>query len=131
MADTATSNAIVTVKTRNKMMRSRAGEITLPKIEGMAFGNGGVDASGQVIAPDEKQETLTNELLRKPIDGYKILTETSCRYECTLEKPELAGESISEIALYDTDGDLVAIKNFMPKGKDGDLEMTFQLDDVF
>jgi hypothetical protein len=46
-----------------------------------------------------------------------------------LEKTELAGYKISELALYDEDGDLVAIKNCLPKGKDDDLEMTFQIDD--
>ena len=53
------------------------------------------------------------------------------RYECTLENDELVGQYISELALYDEDGDLVAIKNFLRKGKDSDLEMVFQMDDEF
>lgn len=125
------ANAIVTLKARSKMLRARAGEITLPKITGFAFGNGGVDSSGKVIIPDDSQVSLNSELLRKEIDGYTMISETKCRYECTLSDKELAGESISEIALYDSDGDIVAIKTFSSKGKDDDLEMTFQIDDIF
>lgn len=125
------ADAVITKKARNKMLRARAGEILLPKITGFAFGGGGVDDSGSVLTPDADQETLHSELLRKEIDGYTMLSDTTCRYECTLENEELAGESISEIALYDADGDLVAIKNCMPKGKDGDFEMVFQIDDMF
>lgn len=124
-------NQIITKKARKKMVQARAGVIALPKIVGMAFGNGGEDGSGNVISPLESQETLNNELYRKEIDGYTFISDTSCRYECTLDTTELAGENISELAIYDEDGDLVAIKNFMEKGKDNDLEMTFQVDDVF
>lgn len=122
-------NAIVTIKAREKMLKARAGEAELSKIVGFAFGNGGVDSSGDVITPTEDQEALNNELLRKVIDGYTFTSNLVCRYACTLEKSELAGYKISEIALYDEDGDLVAIKNFTSKGKDDDLEMTFQIDD--
>ena len=125
------ADAIVTLKARNKMLRARAGEIMLPKIAGFAFGNGGVDSSGNVLAPNENQESLNSELLRKEIDGYTMISDTKCRYECTLANEELAGESISEIALYDADGDIIAIKTFSAKGKDADFEMTFQIDDTF
>lgn len=124
-------DAVVTVKARNKMLRARAGEIPLPKIVGFSFGDGGVDDSGNVLTPDTNQEELNSELLRKEIDSYTMISETRCKYECTLGNKELAGESISEIALYDTDGDLVAIKNCMPKGKDNDFEMKFEIVDCF
>lgn len=125
------ADAVVTKIARNKMLRARAGEISLPKIVGFAFGDGGVDDSGNVLTPDTNQNTLNSELLRKEIDGYTMLSDTTCRYECTLENEELAGESISEMALYDADGDLVVIKNCMPKGKDNDFEMKFEITDCF
>ena len=124
-------NAVVTVKSREKLLKARAGAILLPKIVGFAFGNGGADVDGNVISPDEKQVELNSELLRKNIDNYTITSDTTCRYECTLAENELVGEKISEIALYDAEGDLVAIKTFSPKEKDGDFQMTFQVDDVF
>ena len=39
--------------------------------------------------------------------------------------------SISEIGLYDEDGDIVCIKAFLRKGKDDDVEQTYALDDIF
>lgn len=122
-------NAVVTIKAREKMLKARAGNTSLPKIVGFAFGNGGIDSNGNVIEPSEGSNALANELLRKEIDGYEFMSDLVCRYACTLGKTELAGYKISEIALYDSEGDLVAIKNFLPKGKDDDLEMTFQIDD--
>lgn len=125
------ADAVVTAIAKKKMMRARAGEINLPKIVGMAFGSGGVDSSLNVITPVATQTALKNELMRKKIDGYTILSDSKCRYECTLKNNELVGSYISELALYDEDGDLVAIKNFMRKGKDADVEMTMQIDDEF
>lgn len=124
-------NVIITKKARENMVKARAGAIILPKIMGMAFGDGGVDTDGNVITPAEDQAALTNELLRKEISGYEFVNDTTCRYTCTLAEPELAGEDISEIGMYDENGDIVCIKNFKAKGKDGDMEMTFTLDDVF
>ena len=67
----------------------------------------------------------------KAIDGYTFPNDTTCRYECTLAESELAGKEISEIGLYDTNGDIVCIKTFTRKGKDDDVEQTYVLDDIF
>lgn len=124
-------NAVITKAAREKMVKARAGAIILPKVVGMAFGNGGVDADGSVIPPTESQSELSNEIFRKEIDGYSFPEDTTCRYECTLAESELAGEEISEIGLYDEDGDILCIKTFMRKGKDDDVEQTYSLDDIF
>ncbi len=126
-------NVLITTNARRKLALARAGAIELPPIVGMAFGDGGVDESGVVVAPSEGQTELTSELYRKAIDGYAVLEDepATVRYDCTLLKEELADKHISEIALYDADGDLVCIKTFNKKGKDDDVEMTFTLDDVF
>lgn len=124
-------NVIITKSARKKLVQARAGAITLPKIIGMVFGDGGVDASGNVIAPSDNQTTLSHEIFRKAINGYSFTSETTCRYECTLSESELEGEYISEIGLYDADGDIICIKTFTKKGKDSDIEMTYTLDDVF
>lgn len=124
-------NVVITKNARMKLVKARAGAITLPKVVGMAFGNGGVDADGAVIEPPDTQTALAGELLRKPVDGYSFPEDCICRYECTLRENELAGEEISEIGLYDEDGDIVCIKNFTRKGKDDDVEQTYVLDDIF
>lgn len=131
MSTEKNKNVIITKKAREKLVKARAGAIHLPKIIGMAFGNGGTDASGTVLPPTEAQQNLSNEIFRKEIDGYSFPEDTTCRYECTLAESELAGEEISEIGLYDEEGDIVCIKTFMRKGKDGDVEQTYVLDDVF
>ncbi len=127
----ATTNAIVTTLARSKMVKARAGEITLPVITGMAFGDGGVDSGGQVIPPTSTQTALNHELLRKAYTAKQTVSSTTIQYDCTLSESELAGEKISEIALYDDDGDLLCIKTFSAKGKDADLELTFSIQDIF
>ncbi len=124
-------NVVITNAARMKLVKARAGALTLPKVVGMAFGNGGVAADGTVIKPSDSQTELVNELYRKQIDGYSFPSDTTCRYECTLTESELAGEEISEVGLYDEDGDIVCIKNFTRKGKDDDVEQTYVLDDIF
>ena len=124
-------NVVITKTARMKLVRARAGEAELPHIAGMAFGNGGVNADGGVIKPSDGQSELAGELYRKPIDKYSFPTDTTCRYECTLRTDELVGEEISEVGLYDEEGDIVRIKNFTRKGKDDDVEQTYVLDDIF
>ncbi|MCM1245485.1 MAG: phage tail protein [Roseburia sp.] len=124
-------NVIITKKARENMVKARAGAVALPQIVGMAFGDGGVDSSGDVISPTEDQSELKNELFRKTIKSYAFVDDTTCQYVCELAENELAGESISEIGLYDANGDLACIKTFKSKGKDNDIQMTFTLDDVF
>ncbi len=131
MSSEKNKNVIITKKARENLVKARAGAIQLPKIAGMAFGNGGVDADGTVIPPTESQSELTNEIFRKEIDCYSFPADTTCRYECTLTESELAGEEISEIGLYDEDGYLVCIKTFKRKGKDDYVEQTYILDDIF
>lgn len=125
------NNVIITEKAREKLVKARAGAIQLPKVVGMAFGNGGVDAGGTIIPPAESQTGLANEIYRKEIDRFTFPENTRCRYECRLTESELAGEEISELGLYDADGDVICVKAFMRKGKDGDVEQTYTLDDVF
>ena len=36
-----------------------------------------------------------------------------------------------ELGLFDADGDLVAYKTFLPKGKDDDMEFIFDMDEIF
>lgn len=130
MSDT-NKNVLITKAAREKLVKARAGAITLPRIVGMAFGDGGVDEDGKAVSPIETQTGLNHELYRKEMDGFSFPADTTCRYECTLNESELAGEYISEIGLYDEDGDIVGIKTFTSKGKDDDVEQTYTLDDIF
>ncbi len=127
----AQQNVVITPIRRQNLVQASAGDVTLPTIVGMAFGDGGVDGNGDVITPTDTQSTLNNELLRKAAASHTFPTTTSCRYTCVLDEADLAGENISEIGLYDSAGNIVAIKNFPSKGKGSDEKMTFTLDDTF
>lgn len=122
-------NKVVTVIGRNKLLKARAGIGSISKVVGFAFGNGGMGTDGNVLRPSKNQNTLNSELLRKPITSVSFINDLICRYSCSLEKDELANQGINEIALYDEDGDLVAIKNFATKTKSGNAKLVFQIDD--
>lgn len=121
----------VTTIAKKKMLRARAGIAPLPKIVGMAFGDGGTNAGGEIVVHSADQNKLHHEVLRKNVDGYEVLSDTRIRYTCTLAENELANTYISELGLYDADGDMVALKSFMKKGKDADMEVIFECEDTF
>lgn len=124
------NNAITTTTAKRKMLLARAGVQELPKIEKMAFGNGGETENGVVKQPLNEQTTLNSEIYRKEIDGCEIVNDTQIKYICTLTPEELAGQEISELALVDADGDLLAIKNFKAVEKNGEFEMRFKVNDT-
>lgn len=124
------AQGVITVKGREKLCKAHAGEIPLPVIAKMAFGNGGVGENGVVISTTGEETALKNELLQKEIEEYSFPISTTCRYSVRLDKLELANETISEQGLIDTDGDLIAYKTFLPKGKDDDMEFVFTMDEI-
>lgn len=81
------------------------------------LGSGGVDADGNVIEPTGTETALKAELLKKDIGSHSYTDdkETTCRYTVRLGKAELANQNISEQGLFDSDGDLIAYKTFLPK----------------
>ena len=124
------ANAVTTEIAKKKILLARAGVYPLSKIAKMAFGTGGVDGAGNVLEIGEGQQGLNAEIFRKDVDGYEIINDTKVQYRCTLTEEELAGEQLSELALVDSDGDFVAIKNFTAKGKDIDWKMTIKINDT-
>ena len=126
------ASTIVTTKAKKKMVEARAGIATLPKITGMAFGTGGVNSSGTIIDHTAGQNALYNEVYRQAVDGYTVISDTVIRYACTIAAGSIAdGTNISEIGLYDSAGDFVALKSFHAKGIDSDMDMIFECDDTF
>lgn len=116
----ADSKGIITVIGRKKLCKAHAGDITLPPITQIAWGDGGVTEDGVPKATTGNEISLYNELLKKNISGhmYPVEDETTCRYSGILDKGELTGKEISEMGLYDSDGDLIAYRTFLRKGKE-------------
>ena len=128
----ADSKGIITVIGRKKLCKAHAGDITLPPITQIAWGDGGVTEDGVPKATTGNEISLYNELLKKNISGhmYPVEDETTCRYSGILDKGELTGKEISEMGLYDSDGDLIAYRTFLRKGKDEDIPLIFDMDEV-
>jgi phage-related tail fiber protein len=123
--------AVITNIGKIKLAKARAGDISLPAINQIAFGDGTTfDSDGDPIDQASSVNSLKNELLRKNIDSHTIIG-TGCRYVCRLEKAELAGQTINEVGLIDSEGDFIAIKSFANKTKDKDMPMVFEIDDKF
>lgn len=124
-------NSIITLTAKRKMVRARKGEIALPVIAGIAIGDGAIDADGNLIPPSEGEPFLKNELLRREYSRCEEISDTCFRYRMELAADELAGKKINEAALYDAEGDLLAIRVFSEKPKDADMEMAFEYEDRF
>ncbi len=125
------AQGVITKIGREKLCRAHAGDIQLPPITQMGFGDGGVDSENNVLTTTGEEIALRNELLRKTINGHTYPETTTGRYSTRLDKLDLANENISEMGLFDSEGDLVAYKTFLPKGKDDDMEFVFDMDEIF
>ncbi|MCI9536344.1 MAG: hypothetical protein HFG53_16350 [Lachnospiraceae bacterium] len=129
----ADNKGVITAVGRKKLCMAHAGDIELPVITQMAWGSGGADETGQPIDTTGNEIGLYQELLRKDIESHSYVNEgkTTCRYTATLEAGELDNSYISEMGLYDEDGDLVAYRTFMRKGKDADIPQIYDMDEIF
>ncbi len=125
---------IITKTGRKKLCKAHAGDITLPRIVKMAFGDGGLEDDGTEKQPSGAETGLYHELMQKELDSYGYVEdtdETACRYTSTLEAGECTGKYISEIGLIDEEGDLVAIRTFLALGKTEDIPLSFDMNEVF
>jgi len=127
-----TKNTIITRARRVALCKITSGAVSsIPAITQIAFGDGGVDSSGEPTAPLETQTALNHEVARYPIDGVTYPIDTTARYAATIPENDLTGVKISEAALVDADGVLAAIKNVYAKQKDAEVIFTFELDEEF
>lgn len=129
----ADNKGVITVTGRRKICKAHNGDIILPVIARMAWGDGGVEENGAPILATGNEIGLYNELLKKDIEKHVYVNEdeTTCRYTATLEKGELTGKEISEMGLFDEEGDLIAYRTFMRKGKDEDIPQIYDMDEIF
>ena len=129
----AENMGVITATGRKKLCMALAGDALLPVIAKMAWGDGGLDSDGQPLGATGNEIGLYNELLVKDVESHEYIDDgqTTCRYSGTLEAGELSGKQISEMGLYDADGDLISYRNFLPKGKDADIPQIYKMDTIF
>lgn len=129
----AESISVITMVGRRKLCMAHAGDVALPKIAKMAWGDGGVDENGQPLGATGNEIGLYHQLLEKDIESHTYVNDeqTTCRYTSTLEAGELDGKEISEMGLFDEEGDLIVYRNFLRKGKDADIPQIYNMDEIF
>lgn len=129
----AENKGVITVTGRKKICKAHAGDGVLPILEKIGWGDGGVDENGVPKMATGNEIALYGELLKKDIEKHIYVNdeETTCRFTATLEKGELTGKEISEMGLFDTDGDMIAYRTFMRKGKDADIPQIYDMDEIF
>lgn len=124
------TKSVITKTRRKKMTEASHTTGKIAKITHIALGSGGVNADGTVIVPLAENVALKSEVVRKPYTSSTKTSDTSYEYTIKLEEDELVGVFISEMALIDEDGDVVAFSNFLAKGKD-ETEVTFTIEDNY
>lgn len=129
----AAIKGVITAVGRKKLCEAHAGTKALSPIAQMGWGDGGVDESGTPKVVTGEETELFNELMRKDVEKPVYVNDghTTCRYASTLEDNDLVGKEISEIALYDSDGDMVMIQTFTRKGKDEGIPHKYEVDEIF
>ena len=128
----ANEYSVITHKRRRKLcLASSDPARPLAPVAYIALGSGGTGTDGEPLTPLEGQNALNHEIARYPVEGVIYPEETTARYTVTIPEGELTGQTISEAALVDNDGDLAAVKNMYPKRKDADIVFTFEFDDEF
>ena len=115
MAEAITVNAY-----RRRLASAMAGGPPIAKAAYMAFGDGGHNADLTAKAPSRDQESLNNEIIRKPLLDVTQEDLYSMTGRGLLETSELVGVPVSEAALVDANGEVIGIKNFAPKVKESD-----------
>ena len=116
---------VVTNAHRKKIVEASHNGTALPRVAQIALGTGGVSGT-EVRVPSANQTTLNAEKIRRPYTGSERVNDFCYEYRLTLGPTDLVGQQISEMALIDSAGGLIAIVNFLPKTKD-DIEETYRI----
>lgn len=128
----ADNNMIVTNYRREALCKITSGALSkLPAISHVAFGDQGVNEDGSVKPPSGTQTALNHEVGRYEVGTPAYPIATTARYTVTIPAEDLPGAIFSEAALVDDEGNLCAIRNMLPKGKDEGVEFLFTFDDEF
>ena len=115
MAEGVTSN-----HHRRRMAAAMAGGAPVKPPYYVAFGDGGPTEDNKAKPVSADALSLTNELLRKPLSSLSQEDPYSVTAAGRLEKGDLIGADVSEVALLDEDGNLIGLRNFRPKPKESD-----------
>lgn len=122
-------DAILLNQAKQKMLKFRALGSDGWKISHFAFGTGLGD-DGKKYIPKGTETSLKKEVCRVEVVMVEKLDERTYQYVGEIPEDTANGEYITEMALVDSDGDLVCIKTFDKKLKRSGSSMTFKIDDI-
>lgn len=124
---------ITTKQARKDICRARMGEIDLPRVTHIVFGTGGHDPDDitKPLPIDPDAIGLEAPVLTKAIASATKINDTTIEYLAILGAGDADGAAITEAALQDENGNIVAIKRFGAKTKDPDTEYDFKWEEFF
>ncbi len=125
------ADAVITKKGREKLCRAHAGDLNLPRLKYIAYGDGGADENQIALPTTGEEVSLRNERFRIELDSHNYPIPTTCQYESELDKSDLANVFLSEMGIFDEEEDLIIYKTFLPKGKDDDMLFNFSIKEIF
>lgn len=123
------SEAVTLDAFRARLAAAVAGEGPAPVVAQMAFGTGGHSPDGTAKPVDAARTSLYAEALRKPVASIARPQPGWVEVKGVLAESDLVGQTLSEAALVDASGQLIAMKTFAPKVKEADerIEITITL----
>lgn len=126
-------NTVTTIIAREKFAKSHGGDYVLPQITNVAFGTGGHNTStGKPIPPENTYTEVPGEIINKEINSHEYPVDTALRVIGSISDLDIGtGDDISACGIYDSEGDLVAIKTFSPKTMSADMTIEVAWDELF
>ena len=121
-------DAVLLNQAKTKMLRMRAYGSDGWKITHFAFGTG--LENGQQYTPSADRMQLVHEVCRTEVVNREWLSDSTLQFTGAIGSAQAVNEYITEVALVDSDGDLVCIKTFPKKLKQSGSEMVFKIDDI-
>ena len=127
-----TTNTTNTIASRDKFAEAEMKSTEdLPEISQVAFGNDGVDENNDPVEPDPTATTVPGEFIKKDFENVTKVEDMIYRITFQLDYNEGVGEDVSSCGLYDSENDLMAIKNFEPIPKTDENRITIEWDRQF
>ena len=116
---------VITNKHRQKLAKATHTTGRIATVAQIALGTGGLSGSG-VRTPSGAATKLNNEVIRRAYTAAEPVNDYCYEYALVLAEVECIGQAISEMALIDSEGDLICILCFLPKTKDN-IQETYRI----
>lgn len=128
------SFSVTTKKARQLFAKAHLDGTPVPRITHIGWGDGGVDSGGSVLMPTEDLTQVQGEFRKTEVITSTLPTEDGMkvRFKSELHSDESTlGTKLSTCGIYDSEGNLIAVKNFTIKTLDEDTKFTVEWDEQF